>query len=163
MKEPGHQYHVVIPPERGKIVRFHQDDLPGVAAINSALAEFEPKIVFAWHLSLMLKFSDLAANGMPSRAEREVAEPFTDRLDACFKGGEEGKPNAIFLARVTWNATQELVYRVFDPEPVNQFLQRIIAEKAHPRDFDYRIDHDPEWKRAKWHLEAGEKKAGPAS
>jgi hypothetical protein len=151
------EYRVVIPPESGKIVRFEQRGLLGLARINTALKAFEPKIVFAWHLSLMLRFVDLAGNRMPSREERLITEPFCDRLEAGILCGQS-RPNAIFLARVTVDATQELIYRVFDPEPVDVFLKSIIAEKARPREFDYRIDHDPEWKLAQWHFDAGERK-----
>ena len=49
-------------------------------------AAFEPKIVFAWHLSLMLQFADLIDNGMPSKKEREIVDPFGDTLDAVFQG-----------------------------------------------------------------------------
>jgi hypothetical protein len=150
-------YRVVIPDEQGKVVRFDEAGMPGLAVINSALRAFEPKLVFAWHLSLTLRFSDLIANGMPSREERAVTEPFEDMLEARFKGDEREKPNAVFLARITWNGTRELVYRVYNPEPIDALLKQIISAKSHPRDFDYRLAHDPEWKRAEWHLTAGEK------
>ena len=152
-------YRVVIPEERGKIVSFEQRGLPGVARVNSALREFEPKVVFSWHLSLVFRFEDLAANRMPSPKEREVTEPFCDRLEAGIVGEAKDRPNAVFLARVTVDGTQELVYRIYDPEPVSAFLERVISEKAFPREFEYRIKHDPEWTHAEWHLNAGEKNA----
>lgn len=151
------EYRVVIPPESGKIVRFEQKGLPGIARINTALKAFEPKVVFGWHLSVMLRFVDLVGNRMPSKEERAITEPFCDLLEAGIVGSEKERPNAIFLARVTVDGSQELIYRVFDPEPADLFLKGVIADKSHPREFDYRIDHDPEWKLAQWHLNAGEK------
>lgn len=150
------EYRVIIPTEDYNLVRFRQDDLPGVAVINRALRGFEPKLVFAWHLSIMLTFEDLIENGMPSQTDRDIVDPFGDMLDERFKGEPE-KPNALFLARITWNGTRELIYRVFDPEPADAILRGIIESKSHPRHFDYRIDQDPEWKLARWHLNAGEK------
>ena len=150
---------VIIPEEDYKLVNFRQEDLPGVAVINRALREFEPKVVFAWHLSLMLRFEDLIENRMPSQADRDVVDPFGDMLDERFKGESKKKPNALFLARITWNGTRELVYRVFDPEPADAFLRGVVEANSHPREFDYRIDNDPEWKLAQWHLNAGEKNA----
>jgi len=149
-------YRVIIPTEDYNLVNFRQEDLPGVAVINRALKDFEPKIVFEWHLSVMLRFSDLIENGMPSKAERDVIDPFGDLLDARFKGEDKEKPNALFLARITWNGTRELIYRIFDPKPADALLKEMIASKTYPREFDYRIDPDPEWKLAKWHLSAGE-------
>jgi hypothetical protein len=91
---------------------------------------------------------------MPSEFEREAVDFFGDSLDAVFKGDEPEKPNALFLARITWNKCRELVYRVYDPKPANQYLADMIKEKTYPRAFDYRIDHDPEWKMAEWHLKS---------
>ncbi len=145
-------FPVIIPSENHRIVEFRQEGLPGIAVINETLASFEPKIVFAWHLSIMLQFEDLILNGMPSQTERDVIDPYGDLLDAALKGESLEKPNSLFLARITWNKTRELIYRVFDPEPANQFLVNVIETKSSPRTFDYRIDHDPEWKLAEWHL-----------
>ena len=136
-------------------MEFRQDDMPGIAVINEQLTAFEPKIVFAWHLSFMLHFEDLILNGMPSQAERDVIDPYGERLDFAFKGKNPDKPNSLFLARITWNETRELVYRVFDPEPINKYLVNVIKTKRHPRLFDYRMEHDEEWKLAEWHLNAG--------
>jgi hypothetical protein len=49
-------YRVILPEERFRVVTFRQDDLPGIGVINEALVPFEPKIVFAWHLSIMIDF-----------------------------------------------------------------------------------------------------------
>ena len=148
------EYRVVVPEESYSIIEFRQDELPGIGAINTALRDFEPKVVFGWHLSLVLQLDDLIENGMPSRAEREVVDRFGDALDVGIKGSDAEKPNALFLARITWNATRELIWRVFDPEPANEYLQSLINEvaDARPRPFDFRMDHDPEWELAEWHL-----------
>jgi hypothetical protein len=126
-------YHVIVPEEHYQIIKFKQDDLPGIGVINKALCEFEPKIVFAWHLSLMIEFEGLVENGMPSKDEQEVVDAFGDSLDAIFKGNDPAKPTALFLARITWNKTRELIYRVYEPEPLHNYLTRLIDQKASPR------------------------------
>lgn len=155
-------YRVIIPEEHHRIIEFRQEDLPGIGVINQALWDFEPKVVFAWHLSLMIEFESLADNGMPSTEEREVVDSFGDSLDAIFKGDDPDKPNALFLARITWNKTRELIYRVYEPEPCHQYLTRVINEESSPRQFNYRIENDPEWKLAKWHLNATMPEPGAA-
>ena len=40
------EYKVIIPDEHYSILKFNQDKLPGVAVVNSALRQFEPKVVF---------------------------------------------------------------------------------------------------------------------
>lgn len=148
------EHRVIIPEESYSIVEFQQDNFPGIGTVNIALRDFRPKVVFGWHLSLMLQLEDMIEKGMPSRAERDVVERFGDTLDARIKGKDVGKPNALFLASITWNATRELIWRVFDPEPANHYLQSIINDVpvVCPRRFDFRIDYDPDWELAKWHL-----------
>jgi hypothetical protein len=146
------EVRVIIPEEQHSILEFTQDDLPGVALINSALKSFQSKEVFAWHLSIVIELEDLIANGMPSKIEREIIDPFGQMLDQIVKGPKHDKPNALFLARITWNATRELIWRVYEPETVEMDLKGIIDKNECPRAFDYRIDNDPKWKLAEWHL-----------
>ena len=96
--------------------------MPGVAAINTNLKSFEPKEVFAWHFSIMFGLEDLIDNGMPSIKEREVMDTYGELLDRNIKGPDEQKPNAVFLARITWNGTIELIWRVYKPEIVNELF-----------------------------------------
>lgn len=145
-------YKVLIPDEFYSLLNFEQDDLPGVAVVNTALREFEPKIVFAWHLSIMIDLDDLINNGMPSKSEVKVIDKYGDYLDNEIKGPNKEKPNALFLARITWNKTRELIWRVYYPEISNSFLQEIITANSSSRQFDYRIDPDNKWELAKWHL-----------
>lgn len=145
-------YKVLIPDESYSVLNFKQDNFPGVAVVNNALREFEPKIVFAWHLSIMIDLDDLIDKGMPSKSEVEVIDNYGDYLDNEIKGPDKEKPNALFLARITWNKTRELIWRVYDPEISNSFLQEIITANSSPRQFDYRIDPDDNWELAKWHL-----------
>ena len=149
------QQRVVIPKEDLAVVKFIQDDLPGVAMINVALRGFDPKIVFPWHLSIMVQLNDLVENGMPSRDERDVVDAFGDALDVAIQGEDSQKPNALYLARITWNGTRELIWRVYDPEIANDYLQSILNAdgEVRPRPFDFRMDHDPEWELTKWHLQ----------
>ncbi len=146
------EYRVIIPEEKHSIIEFNQEELPGVAVVNVALRHFEPKEVFGWHLSIMINFEDLIDNGMPSQQERSLIDPVEDRLDSMLKGLDKTKPNALFLARITWNATRELIWRIYDPEFANRVMQEVIDTKDYPRPFDYRLEQDIDWKLAKWHL-----------
>lgn len=146
------EFKVIVPEEYYSILEFKQEELPGVAVVNTALRDFEPKEVFSWHLSLMVDLEDLVENGMPSPEEQEIVEEFGDSLDLIIKGEDTEKPNALFLARITWNGTRELIWRVFDPEIANDSLQQIIKEGNAIRQFDYKMEDDEEWNLTEWHL-----------
>lgn len=146
------EYKVIIPDEHYSILNFNQDNLPGVAVVNSALRQFEPKVVFGWHLSVMVDLVDLIENGMPSKSEVQIVDDYGDYLDNIIKGEDKEKPNALFLARITWNKTRELIWRVNNAEIANNILQKIISDNSSPRQFDYRIDPDESWELTEWHL-----------
>ena len=152
------EYSVIVPEDQFTIINFIQDNLPGVAAINTALKNFEPKIVFAWHLSFMIDLEDLIENGMPSKTERGIIDPFGDNLDLEIKGPDFEKPNALFLGRITWNKTRELIWRVYDPKSVDNFLKKVIDDNGCQRSFDYKMEYDPDWTMTAWHLGNHEKK-----
>ena len=149
---PMTDYRVIIPEEKPQIIEFIQDNSPGIAYVNRSLVDFEPKEVFSWHLSIMLDIQDTVENGMPSKKEQELLDKFGKTLDDNIKGQDKEKPNALFLARITWNKTRELIWRVFDPDLIDKYLRQIITDNSSPRPFDYRIDPDKDWKLTEWHL-----------
>ncbi|MDP3334247.1 MAG: DUF695 domain-containing protein [Methylococcaceae bacterium] len=143
------EFEVILPEERYGILEWQAESLPCVAVLNTALKDFEPKKVFSWHLSLIIDFEDFIENGMPSQQERDIVDPFCDKLDEVIKAGG----NAVFLVRETWNKTRRLVWRVYDPEIAQAHLQFIIEHKNHPRQFDYQMEQDVNWEQAKWYFE----------
>lgn len=140
----------IMPDESYEIVRFTQNDLPGHAAVNAALVDFERKELFSWHLSILIEADDLRENGFPTPEEQEILVEFEDKLEPELK--KHG--NALVFASVTHNGNRELIYRVHDPEPANEYIQSIIKNKDHPRYFDYRIDPDEDWEKTEWYLNA---------
>ena len=100
----------------------------------------------------MLMLPKRNETGLPSKANHKQVENFEKKLANQLKD-TPNKPNALFLGRITWNDTAELIWRVYDAESAHQVIQSIIANKQHPFEFNFRIDHDPQWKLAEWHLE----------
>lgn len=146
------EYKILIPDEYYDLLDFTHEDLPGVAVINSALRDFEPKEVFGWHLSLTIDLVDLVENGMPSKTEQEIIDKYGDILDDNIKGPDKDRPNGLFLARITLNKTRELIWRLNDPEIADKYLKQIITDNSSPRQFEYTIQSDDEWELTKWHL-----------
>jgi len=148
-KNKPKEYRVVIPDETYTLMEWKSEDLPCVGMLNSALKAFEPKEVFSWHLSLIIDFNELIDQRMPSEQEREIVDPFCDEIDEQIKANG----NALFFVRETWNGTRRLVWRVYDPEIANEYLQSLIKSKNHPREFDFHMEQDSEWEQAKWYFE----------
>jgi len=148
------EYEVSIPEESFSLLEFEREEIFGSAVINTALRGFEPKIVFGWHLSMIIELKEVDDEKMPTDAERDVIDQFGKTLDLAIVGENTEKPNAVFLGQVLWNGGLELVWRVFEPDPVNDYLQSIVNETGdlRPRAFDFRMEHDAEWKLCEWHL-----------
>jgi hypothetical protein len=142
-------YNVVIPKEVQTLIKFRQRDLPGLATVNSALKEFEPKIAFPWHLSLLIRCVELVEDWLPSADEQNLLYEFEDRLDPLIKAGG----NALFLARVTHDAHREVTWRVHDPEAANSVLRGLLHTRDYLREFDCRMDEDPRWQKTIWYLD----------
>jgi hypothetical protein len=142
-------YRVVIPNEVHTLIKFHQRDLPGFATVNSVLREFEPKIGFPWHLSVLTRCVQLVEDRLPSEGEQKLLYQFEDKLDPLIKA----RGNALFLARVTHDAQREIIWRVHDPEAANSVLRGILRTKDYLREFDYRMDEDPKWEKTLWYLD----------
>jgi uncharacterized protein DUF695 len=137
------------PEEAHKLVEFRLRNLPGFVTINVALKDFEPKAVFSWHLSVLILYDDQVENRLPSDDEQSPLYLFEDRLDLLFRQNGD----ALFLARVTHDGRRELIWRTGNPEAADSVLRDILRDKSYPREFDYRLDHDPKWERAEWYLQ----------
>ena len=139
---------VVIPEENYAILQWQRDDLPAVCVANQALAPFEPKAVFAWHLSIIVECVGLAEQGMPTSEEVKIL----DRIRDAFDKGLKAEGNALFLARITWAGTRQFLYRVYDPEVANRYLMDLIEGGPTIRDFEFRMEHDEGWEHASYYL-----------
>lgn len=138
------EYEVEIPDEILAVVEWEREGLPAIGVVNQALVGFEPKVVFAWHLSVIVDCVDLAERGMPTSEEVAVLDRIGDEFDENIKA--DG--NALFLARVTWNGTRQFLYRVYDPEVANAYLVAVAEGRAMRREFEFRMEHDEAWEYA---------------
>jgi len=137
------------PEEAHQLTEFRQRDLPGFATVNAALKDFEPRAAFSWHLSVLIEYEDKVEHELPSADEQGLLYSFEDRLDLAFKQNGD----ALFLARVTHDGRREIIWRTSNPKAADSVLKDILREKSYPREFDYRMDHDPKWDRAEWYLQ----------
>lgn len=150
--EDSQDIEIIIPKENYQILKFNQDNLPGVAVVNSTLIDDNLKTIFKWNCSILIDFNNTVENGMPSEDELIIISEFSDFLDKNIKGNTT-KPNALFFARVTWNSTLQIIWKVFDAKIINNFLSEIIKNKDYPRHFDFRIEEDNNWELTKWYSE----------
>ena len=136
---------ITLPEESLSIVTYEIDSLPAVAVIDAALTDFEYKKSFEWHCSLIIECKELVENGMPSPAEMEVLNAFEDELSKGL-AGEGELPNALFFARITHNGTRQLIWKVSNPKQAYDYLASVMKEDQYPRNFEFVIERDIDWK-----------------
>ncbi|MEM6297125.1 MAG: DUF695 domain-containing protein [Bacteroidota bacterium] len=145
------EYEVNFPQPEFVTTEFSHEKHRGIARVNIALANLDHKFLFTWQLSLLLELKTTQDDGQPTSEDQKEISRYEKWLDEQLNPDDD-RPNALFLSRVTWNKTVELVWRIHNPEEANEILQDIIEEKDYPFPFDYQIDPDEDWELADWHL-----------
>ncbi len=143
---------VFIPEESYQILEFTQDNLPGIAVVNIELNNENLKKVFSWNCSILIDLIEVSDYGIPTQNELKIIEEFEEYLDDKIKGADKKKPNALFFGRVTWNSTRQLIWKVYSPKTINDFLIDFIENEKYPREFDYCIEEDENWQLTEWYL-----------
>ena len=146
------KYNVYIPEEKFAVVRYEKNGHPAIGMVNTALTDFKHKEVLRWYLSIIIDFKERANNGMPTNKELETIYKFEDYL-AEHLTNDKTKPNALFVAKETYNGMCHLIYYVYDPEVAYTFLQKEILIKRFDREFEFIMERDPSWQQAEWLLD----------
>lgn len=152
LEEKNLDIKVIIPREHYVLVNSSRYGLPAILVINSGLRHFKERSVFGWTCQIVVYFNELADNGMPTHEESTLVLNFFDKLNALIKGNEN-HPNALFVSRCTNDGALNAIWQVNDPKITEHQLQNIIDNKQYPREFDYKIEYDEDWKGIDWFLQ----------
>ena len=123
------------------LIDTEREKLPAVLVINSALGDYQHKEQFPWHLSITIKFEQLAENGMPTREEDNSAILLEDAIEKELIKNQ----NAIFFSRETWNGRKKIIYRIQNPKIADRILKS-LTQKNNILEWEYKIEKDLEWR-----------------
>lgn len=151
VKDDRKETVVQIPERQYAVAEYTIDGHLAIGVINTALQDFKFKEIFSWYLSIIIEYKEIANNGMPTNDEFEKVSKFVEFLDEHLTGNT-AKPNALFVARESYNGLCHLVFYVYDPEVANTFLQKEINIKRFDREFEFLMERDVEWKHSEWYL-----------
>lgn len=152
LEEKNLETKVMIPKEHYVLVHSSRYGLPAILVINSSLRHFKERSVFGWTCQIVVYFNELANNGMPTNEESTLVLDFFDKLNVIIKDNEN-HPNALFVSRCTNDGALNAIWQVNDPKITEHQLQIIIDNKQYPREFDYKIEYDEDWKGIDWFLQ----------
>ena len=127
-----------------------ENGMPAIYMVSREAERQRAPGKFVWHLSILVavKEGEETEHGLPSNEENKVLGEVGDAFDDNIVTSG----NAIWLARNTFDNLRQYIYRVTDPEIPHKYLQDVIATKTQLRDFDYRMDNDPDWELAEQYL-----------
>jgi hypothetical protein len=146
----GKTFNIQIPEAHFTLFDAERDGLPEVIVVNDALLAFPHPELFPWHLRVRLLIEETVQNGMPSPTESKLLFEIGDAIEAALLYGctQLGAKNALFLARSTWNEVRELLFQVHDPEIADAALRHLLKSRNWPREWEYRMHEDAQWKGA---------------
>ncbi|GAA3921664.1 DUF695 domain-containing protein [Litoribacillus peritrichatus] len=147
------QYDVSIPKEEHGSLTWEEHKMPAYCSVNKALAHFKHKEVFGWHLAIVIECEAQLTTGQPTPEEKEIVDKFCGAL--VTKLTEEN--NALFLAKSTWNGCYNLFLRVYDPYVADDYLKSVLEQETNPREMEYHMEQDKEWKFAQHYIKPFEK------
>lgn len=149
------EFKVLIPKDEYAVYTFKdKEGMPAVAMVNIGLRGFEQKEVFGWYCSMIIDFEELAENGMPTSAESTLVFDWMEEVHVGLMGDVD-HPNALFVGRMSHQATVHAVWQVNNPEQAHKYMQGLVDEKKYPRRFEFLIESDEEWKNADFYLSLG--------
>jgi len=147
---PDTKTRIIVPEPHFTLFDAQRSGKPEVVVVNDALLSFVATDIFPWHLCITIEASELVDNGMPSQPESELLFAIGDEIEKVVMEGrtEHNSPNALFLARSTWDGIRELRFQVHDPEITHLALQELLESRTWQRQWDYRMESDRGWSNA---------------
>lgn len=124
------------------VVQGVKEGKPWFATIREDYQDFRGRPDIDWLLEIHVGIEGLG-RPLPSKDEAAVLNQFEDMLGETLKGTDA---NAFFIARTTWNGLRSIFYRISTPEVVSAELDLLIAQEKYPREFEYKISKDSDWK-----------------
>lgn len=151
-KGENKEVKMLLPTDSYNLFEVFTDNLTGVGCVNISLKDFEHKDIFPWNCRIYITFNETIDHGMPSREENNIVNEFEDYLNSIITDVNISPINGVFLGRLTYNSEREINWRIYDPKITDEFLKKVIENKDYPREFDYKIEFDPNWDLVNWYF-----------
>jgi hypothetical protein len=141
----------ISPPEKFSVVEAKlSNGKPVIGSFNMGYKNYGLKNRYPWCLTINmgLDLKHVTDNGLPTKAESDIANKFEDKLIADIK-----KITTIHYIGHLYNDTFLDIYAYVDnPEKVNKYLQSQVNKKGLIRGFAFKMQKDTNWDMVKMFL-----------
>ena len=128
--------------EQFSVFQSELDGRPLVAMIDVGLRDCELKASFPWFLSVSIPLINPNKNGLCSDNDASVLNAWEDSLENAITA----ECRFVYVGRVTWNGSREVLYYVDKPEALERRLKEPGSALA-SRAFAFRCERDEKWDR----------------
>ncbi|MGN8072677.1 DUF695 domain-containing protein [Mucilaginibacter sp. SG564] len=133
-----------FPPEKFSVVEAKlQNGKPVVGSVNMAYKNYDKKAQYPWCLTIniALELKNVSKNGLPIKAESDIANKFEDQLLAEIKK----LATAHYIGHLYNDSFLDIYIYLDDPKKAANYLQSQVNKKGITRGFAYKIEQDPHW------------------
>jgi len=111
--------------------------------IDMGLRNSGDKQHLPFFLSLSTRLIDPTSDGLPTRKDADNLNAWEDAVEARLKANAK----FVFVGRVTWNGSRELLYYVNSRQPSVDALKKMLDSHS-TRAFSLSCEPDEKWEKA---------------
>jgi hypothetical protein len=130
------------------VLQGEKDGHPLYAVIDSTLRDKKSRTGFSWFLSISTPLKDPTTDGLTTIEEASELNDWEDLLEK----NSLGDYRFVFVGRVTWNGTRQLLFYLDKSEGVETKLKK-FAHDFPKRVFDFQCQRDERWEKVNGYLE----------
>jgi len=124
------------------VVKSYRDGHALFLTIDTNVRDGKVKAGYPWFLSVVTPIKYPTKVGLTNDAEAAELNDWEDGLEKEFVGA----CRYVFVGRVTWNGTRELLYYVDKPDSIVPKLEQLAAGSA-KREFHVQSTRDDNWEK----------------
>jgi hypothetical protein len=128
-----------------------KDGQPLFATIDTSLRDGRLKSDHPWFLSISTPILHPTKYGLTTDDEASMLNDWEDALEKEFSG----ECRFVYVGRITWNGTRELLFYVDRPDSIVPKLEK-LAQDGTRRQFNVRHERDEQWEEVRPYLESSE-------
>ena len=131
------------------VMQGEREGHPLFAMIDTSRRDSKLQAGFPWFLSIKTTLTAPTKDGLPTDQEATALNDWEDALEKELSGACQ----FVYVGRVTWNGTRELLYYVDKPDTVVPRLGKLAG--GHPvRPFRIQHERDAQWTKVSMYLSA---------
>jgi len=147
----GQTTKAIYPTEKFSVIEAKlADGKPVIGSVNLAYKTYDKKKEYRWCLTLniALELKNVTGNGLPSKAESDVANKFEDELLKHLKA----VTITHYIGHLYNDGFLDVYVYLEHPEKANQYLQSQTNNDKITRPIAFKIEEDPTWNNVKFLL-----------